>query len=55
MLNIKGGSKNEFIRMRVTAYEKELIKNRAEELELSLTDYVRVCINEDLKRNKKKN
>ena len=52
MLETKKNLKDAFIRIRVTEQEKQLIKEKADKKGLSITDFVKTCINEYLKHDK---
>lgn len=40
-----------YIRIALTNTEKEIIKGRAKELGLTITDYLKTCVNEEIKRS----
>lgn len=52
MLNVKGNNRNDYVRIRLTSEEKELIKAESAKRGLTITDFIKICINEEMSRNK---
>lgn len=52
MLNVKGNNRNDYVRIRLTSEEKELIKVESAKRGLTITDFIKICINEEMSRNK---
>lgn len=50
MLTVKGTNKSDYIRIRLTIEEKKLIKNLAESNNMTITDYIKTCVNNEMKR-----
>lgn len=51
MLNVKGSNKNNFMTIRLTTEEKELIKSEAKKNNMTITDFIKTSINEKIKRS----
>lgn len=52
MLSVKGTNRNDYVRIRLTTEEKELIKAEAKKNDMTITDFIKVCVNEKMKRSR---
>lgn len=41
-----------YVRIAISTAEKKIIKDRAKELGLTITDYIKTCINKEMRENK---